>query len=325
MNADVRGELTSLIVIAYNEEKRIVECVSSILAQEYRGEYEVIVVDDGSVDHTVAVLRARFPGESRLRIVELGVNQGRGAARDAGIQAALGGTVGFVDADIVLPLDWLHLLSSELEGRSAVSGIAVPDGDCAVLWRIFKPEARVKAGSEQITGNNVLFVGDVIRANGFDRSSKLGEDFRLASRLRSEGHVLATIGSVSVEHREAKSYRKAVRWLFESGVDASRLLVEFSRVRMPDLSWFGWAVASSMGGALLAAGAISVGSAALGEFLLISVVAAGHCWSRFDPRKHPGRWLAACVANIPLIAAYLIGRSVGVLVVGYERMTGRKR
>lgn len=310
----------SVIVIAYNEQERIVECVASIVAQTY-SDVEIVVVDDGSTDATVAVLRAGFLDEARLRIVELGTNQGRGAARAAGLETARGRLIGFVDADIVLDPNWLHELRAALPGRSAVSGIAVPDGDCAVVWRMFRPAARVKAGSEQITGNNVLFDGSVIRELGFDAHSRLGEDFRLASRMRGLGYELATVTHVTVEHREAKTYRKAFRWLYDSGVDASALLAEFGRFRLPDLAWAGWLSAQLLLAGALAAYPMLAGLIMTASAALTTSVAFAHAYSRFDPLRHPGRWLAAAVANVPLIGAYLVGRTVGTVRVALRGLT----
>lgn len=304
----------SVVVIAYNEQARIADCVASIAAQSYR-DTEIIVVDDGSLDATVEVLRRTFATDVRLRVIELGTNQGRGAARLAGLSATRGEHIAFVDADIVLPPTWLQELMTALPGHSAVSGIAVPDGDCAVLWRMFSPTARVKAGSEEITGNNVLFVGSVIREIGFDAQSRLGEDFRLAGRMRAAGHTLATVPGITVEHHEAKTYRKALRWLYESGVDASSLLQEFGRLRMPDLAWMVWLVAH----VFLIAGVVvrpSLASlAVLSSFALSTAIAFAHAFSRFDPSRRTGRWLLAAVANIPLMTGYLIGRTVGTTKV----------
>ena len=300
----------SIVVIAYNEEARIADCVASIAAQGFL-DTEIIVVDDGSLDGTVDVLRRSFAGEGRLRVLELGSNQGRGAARLAGLSATRGELIAFVDADIVLPPTWLQELVAALPGHSAVSGIAVPDGDCAVLWRMFSPTARVKAGSEEITGNNVLFVGSVIREIGFDAQSRLGEDFRLAGRMRAAGHTLATVPGITVEHHEAKTYRKALRWLYESGVDASSLLQEFGRVRLPDLAWLAWLVAHLFLLTALAARPASALLVGLLSFVCSSAIAFAHAYSRFDPRRRSGRWVLAALANIPLMTGYLIGRTVG--------------
>jgi len=65
--------------------------------------------------------------------------------------------IGFVDADIVVPENWIDRCLEELVSADGVSGIAQPDGDCAVLWRICEPALRDRPGSAEITGNNVIF------------------------------------------------------------------------------------------------------------------------------------------------------------------------
>jgi len=57
----------SIIVPAYNEELVIKNTISSLLASHY-GNYEIIVVDDGSVDRTSDVVRENFSANERVRL-----------------------------------------------------------------------------------------------------------------------------------------------------------------------------------------------------------------------------------------------------------------
>jgi GT2 family glycosyltransferase len=84
----------SVIIPTYNCARYLPEAIDSVLAQTYR-DFEIIVVDDGSTDDTPDVL-ARY-GEAILVIRQ--PNQGRGAARNAGILAARGQYIAFLDAD----------------------------------------------------------------------------------------------------------------------------------------------------------------------------------------------------------------------------------
>ena len=298
----------SLVVIAFNERLRAPDCVRAILAQETTRTFELIFVDDGSVDATAEVAVAAAAGDERLRLVRLDRNRGRGAARAAGVKSARGRTIGFVDADITLQPDWLARCLAELPGHAAVGGIAVPDGDATVLARLSGAKPRVVAGSMPITGNNVLFDAAVFVRTGFDPRDRLGEDFRLAARLLRDGYQLRRVPGLFVRHEETKSYRDAIRWRYVNGVDSSTHPREIGRVRLADLLWgmwlFGWAVAI-------------VGAIAWSPlWLLIGVVASivpgiAHAVSRFEARP-VGRLLLACLLDIPLLAAYLIGRTVGI-------------
>ena len=66
-------------------------------------------------------------------------------------------TIGFIDSDILLPDDWLVRATAALRDADVISGVAVPDGDCAVVWRMFGPKPKGIAGYWDLTGNNVIF------------------------------------------------------------------------------------------------------------------------------------------------------------------------
>lgn len=86
--------LVSVIIPAFNREKTIRRAVDSVLAQTH-GPIELIVVDDGSTDHTADVL-ADYGDKIRLIRQE---NQGPSAARNTGIKAATGDIISFLDSD----------------------------------------------------------------------------------------------------------------------------------------------------------------------------------------------------------------------------------
>jgi glycosyltransferase involved in cell wall biosynthesis len=92
----------SVLIAAHNAAETILRAVDSVLGQTFR-DLELVVVDDGSRDGTrEAVASVRDP---RVRIVTLSRQVGRGAARNAGIEAARGGLVAILDADdVALPI-----------------------------------------------------------------------------------------------------------------------------------------------------------------------------------------------------------------------------
>ena len=72
-------------------------------------------------------------------MIEHPENLGRGAARRTGITAARGGLIAMVDADIVLPDNWLvhSRIAMETHDADAVGGVAVPDGDVTYVCNRF--------------------------------------------------------------------------------------------------------------------------------------------------------------------------------------------
>src|SRR5437867_9423157 len=78
----------SVVVPTYNQADLLRENLRSLVDQTLpKDSYEIVVVDDGSTDHTAAVLR-EFAGP--VRTVQLPANRGRSAARNEGIRHALG-------------------------------------------------------------------------------------------------------------------------------------------------------------------------------------------------------------------------------------------
>lgn len=86
--------LVSVIIPTYNRGWIIKEAVESVLAQDYKP-FELIVVDDGSTDHTIDMLGYY---DNKIRLVQQ-VNQGVSAARNTGIVEASGHLIAFLDSD----------------------------------------------------------------------------------------------------------------------------------------------------------------------------------------------------------------------------------
>ncbi|HYE37376.1 glycosyltransferase family 2 protein [Methylocaldum sp.] len=84
----------SVVIPAFNRAKEIPACLDSVLAQRWQ-DFEIIVVDDGSRDATAQVVKSY---SNRVRLIRQ-ENQGPGAARNAGIRAANGDYVAFLDSD----------------------------------------------------------------------------------------------------------------------------------------------------------------------------------------------------------------------------------
>jgi glycosyltransferase involved in cell wall biosynthesis len=296
-----------IIVIAYNEEKRIIATLNSITNQDYEGKYRIIFVNDGSKDKTLKLVEdfARS-SKANIKIISFKENKGRGAARQSGITASDADYIAFCDADIILPFNWLtHLLKELIELRlDGVSMAAIPDGDVAVISRIFGCPTKVLPGSSGITGNNVIFKREVFQKFGFNVNSTLGEDFRLAYTMEREGYKLKTIVDYQVKHIEAKSYKKALKWLYYSGVDATSLLIEFKKFRNPDLAWFFFIFTLFLAPLNLILGIFAT-------VITVLFISFAHTFTRF---KLSGGWrfLLTFIADIPLITLYLIGRTVGL-------------
>ena len=86
----------SVVMPLHNRAAVIGRAIQSVLDQALE-DFELVIVDDGSTDDSIAV--ARSFADPRVRVVELGRNQGANAARNAGVRAARSSLIAFLDSD----------------------------------------------------------------------------------------------------------------------------------------------------------------------------------------------------------------------------------
>ena len=299
----------SIVVIGFNEEAHIAECLESIFAQRASDSMEVVVVDDGSTDRMATIVESMEKSHPQLRLIRHRENRGRGAARRTGQDACRADMIGLIDSDILLPTDWLARTTAALESADAVS-VAVPDGDCAVIWRIFGPKPKGFAGYWSLTGNNVLFRRSALTRVGWPEQSRLTEDNRMAVAMADAGLTVTTLRDLKVEHHEAKSYRKAIAFSFETGFNANEILRDLRLYRFPDLVWTGWVVCLLAGVTLVASQVVTWWLALAGILTVTIAIDIAAMEQRFYFRATPLRWVAATIGNLPLITTYLGARTI---------------
>jgi len=166
--------MVSFVVPAYNEEKTVSRCITSLFkcAEKYGSLCEVIVIDDGSRDHTYEVAWAaigfnhRAHPQVRGRVVRHSVNLGKVEALKTGVNRARGGLVATVDADSWWMPETLTQLVDYmlLNGKKAVTGYVHPsDGDSELNPYVVLQELEYSQGlgttrCAQSLGNNVLVI-----------------------------------------------------------------------------------------------------------------------------------------------------------------------
>lgn len=107
----------SVIIAAYNAEKNLRQCLESVLAQTLRS-IEVIVVNDGSGDGTQQIAEQMAKCDARVRVINQ-ENAGAGAARNAGLAAAKGQYLSFLDADDFFESDMLERALNAAQAENA--------------------------------------------------------------------------------------------------------------------------------------------------------------------------------------------------------------
>lgn len=182
--------VVSIIMPCYNAAAHLPRSVGSVLAQTF-SDWELIAVDDGSNDGTLAWLRSQ--DVVRLRVLGQ-ANQGVSAARNAGLELARGDYLAFLDADDTWKEDFIEKLVAALSKRpDAVlaycgwQNLGLPDRRC---------EPFIPPDYENASKAETLFAGcrwpihavlvkrdAVIKAGGFDSTLSNAEDFALWLRV----------------------------------------------------------------------------------------------------------------------------------------------
>ncbi|HEV3230942.1 MAG TPA: dolichyl-phosphate beta-glucosyltransferase [Candidatus Dormibacteraeota bacterium] len=114
----------SVVLPAYDEARRLPPTVRRV-AEFLAGSglrTELIVVDDGSADGTVAAVEALAAEGVPLRLLRHQRNRGKGAAVATGVMAATGATILFSDADLSTPIEEAHVLIRALEDADVAIG-----------------------------------------------------------------------------------------------------------------------------------------------------------------------------------------------------------
>lgn len=113
----------SVIVPVYHVEKYLDKCVESIVKQTYKA-LEIILVDDGSPDRCPEICDGWAKKDSRIKVIHK-KNGGVSTARNAGLDAASGEFIGFVDGDdIIFPEFYKTLVIQALDNEADISACA---------------------------------------------------------------------------------------------------------------------------------------------------------------------------------------------------------
>jgi glycosyltransferase involved in cell wall biosynthesis len=204
----------SVVIPVFNRAAMIAEALSSVRAQT-RAPLETIVVDDASSDETAEVAE-----RAGARVIRLPANRGTAGARNAGMRAAAGDAIAWLDSDDCWEPHHLATLAALLEENpgAAAAGSAVrlvgarsgiwkgriPEGPPAIVIREAFTDWLTPTTSTMVRRDALLAVG------GFDESERYSEDFDLWLRLARRFRFVAS--------REATA---RVRWHDEQ-LSASR-------------------------------------------------------------------------------------------------------
>ena len=135
----------SVIIPAFNESLVLRNCVASVLRSDYP-DYEVILVDDGSTDDTLNVMKS-FEGDRRITVIGQ-KNRGKAAALNTGMQSSVGEVLFFVDADGIFKPDTIRRMMDGFtsEQVGAVCGNDEPVNVDRLQTRLLSVQSHIGTG-----------------------------------------------------------------------------------------------------------------------------------------------------------------------------------
>lgn len=186
----------SVIICTYNRAHLVKRVLHSLARQTIRpGEFEVVVVDDGSRDNTAEVCNAMHSQLPNLKYISTGRNTGLAHARNIGIAASTGDYLLFTDDDCIAAENWVESLRNALDNKEEMVSGAVAS-TTANFFRLCHNVAQFHAympgqnagPKEMLAGGNMAFRRSVLKElKGFDEESRC-EDTEFVLRAREKGY-----------------------------------------------------------------------------------------------------------------------------------------
>jgi GT2 family glycosyltransferase len=211
--------LVSVVIVTWNGRQHLDACLSAVAAQQGIA-FETVLVDNGSTDGTVDYVRNAYPW---VRVVALPANRGFAGGNNAGVRAARGGLVAFLNNDTAAAPDWLAQLVRGLDeaaGFSLVTSRIVYMHDPAIIdsagdgvlrsggafkWHHGAPTDAAQQSREVfgVCGAACAMPRVVFdELGGFDEDFFAShEDVDLSYRARLRGYRCRYVASAVVRHR----------------------------------------------------------------------------------------------------------------------------
>lgn len=222
----------SVVVPAHNEEDYLSRCLKALVEQNYPPEkYEIILVDSESTDNT-----ARIANKFNVNVVK--APKGVSIARQYGFDVAKKEIIASTDADTIVSVNWLRVISQSFSEDRRIVAVHGPVGFLSnevstierllslYLWEYFCKSSAL-FGRKIFAGMNFAVRKDVfIKIGGFDLAAKSAEDVVLARKLQFEGKIvyqrkmlvntsarrLRAMGNIAFTHHHLRNYFR-VCWL----------------------------------------------------------------------------------------------------------------
>lgn len=172
----MENPLVSIIIPVYNVEQYLPQCLDSVLAQSYPN-IEVICINDGSTDESLAILTSYSQKDKRLLVIDK-ENQGVSVARNVGIEQMKGDFVMFVDSDDWLDDDCIERVLAYQE-----------ENQCDIVMFSYVRERAHSSMKKELFGQSVVFEGEECKKLARRIIGPINEEITSPASLDSYGTI----------------------------------------------------------------------------------------------------------------------------------------
>lgn len=223
-------QLITVVMPVRNGEAHVAEQLAALSAQTYEGEWELVVVDNGCRDRTLAIVHAWSGRLPEVRVIDARARRGLNRARNAGAQAARGDFLAFCDADDMVMPGWLVAMAQAAAHADIVGGRLEWDAlndPCVRAWRPQAPMTDLLADHgflRYAPGGNLGVWTAVARQVGWDDAFTFGSsDHDFAWRAQLAGRTLAFAPDAVVQQRFRPTIGAMARQHFRYGRSGAQL------------------------------------------------------------------------------------------------------
>ncbi|MEK6889290.1 MAG: glycosyltransferase family 2 protein [Nanoarchaeota archaeon] len=182
----MKNPLISVIIAAFNEEKKISKCLNALLNQTIK-DIEIFVVDDGSTDSTVSVVREFERKNKNIHLLQQ-KRQGPGAAKNLATKKAKGSILVFVDSDEYPRKDYLEKLIYPIiknKSETAIGAWVVANPKSVWARCRFNDTYKIRQHALESGVFRAIKAETFFKTPGFDPKKGYSDD-RIASGLKRE-------------------------------------------------------------------------------------------------------------------------------------------
>lgn len=194
--------MVSVIVPSYNMEEYIAETLDSVLASRYDN-FEVIVVDDGSKDSSLAIAKSYAERDSRVRVFAQ-PNSGVSVARNLALKHCRGEYVLPVDADDKIEPTFIAEAAAVLDGDAEVKAVTCRCmffGNREGEWNLPEYDVHKLATDNRLCASSMYRLKDALRAGGYSEVVVAREDWEFWISMLKDGGKVVKLPTVGFHYR----------------------------------------------------------------------------------------------------------------------------